>query len=377
MAKVLVVSPTPTHPTIAGNRSCILSYVEVLKSQGNEVFFFWIINPVFSTNDFSETKDYWGRHFFYFKKNFLHRILEFFLRIINFRGTGYNRVDDLYPWGVKRMATKLQKQFDFDVVIVNYVYLSKVLRCFGNSKKVLFTHDVFTNKFQRTGLDWFSLRPNDEAKALNRADAVIAIQKFEELFYSYLTTKPVFTSYNYFPIKKTIFSGNKNILFISGANKYNIEGIDWFINNVMNKLKEKLPAINLIIGGNICSVLENKYSIYENVKFIGLVDNLLEFYSMGDVAINPVFNGTGLKIKSFEAMSFGKVLIAHPHSMEGIYDSTNCPVKLATSADEYVNLIVELVNDDILNRELSKASLNYIRKLNAEVERVFLKVVAC
>lgn len=377
MTKVLVVSPTPTHPPIAGNRSCILSYVEVLKSQGNEVFFFWIINPVFSTNDFSQTKDYWGRHFFYFKKNFLHRVLEFFLRIINFRRTGYNRVDDLYPWGVKSKATKLQKQFDFDVVIVNYVYLSKVLRCFGDSKKVLFTHDVFTNKFQRTGLDWFSLRPNDEAKALNRADAVIAIQKFEELFYSYLTTKPVFTSYNYFPIKKSPFSGNKNILFISGANKYNIEGIDWFINNVMNKLKENFPAINLIIGGNICSVLKNKYSSYENVKFIGLVDNLLEFYSMGDVAINPVFNGTGLKIKSFEAMSFGKVLIAHPHSMDGIYDLSNCPVKLATSADEYINLIVELVNDDILNRELSKASHNYIRKLNAEVERVFHKVVAC
>lgn len=377
MKKVLVVSPTPTHPAIAGNRACILSYVEVLKSLGNEVFFFWIVNPVYSKNDFNETKEYWGRHFFYYKKNFFHRILEFMFKHLRFRTTGYFKVDDMYPWGIKIKAGKLQKQFKFDVVIVNYVYLSKAFMFFNNSKKVLFTHDVFTNKYQRTGLDWFSLRPNDEAKALNRADVVLAIQKYEELFYSYLTTKPVYTSYNFFPIKRTPFLGNRNILFLSGANKYNIEGIDWFITNVMTRLKGVLPSIKLIIGGSICNVLKNRYSDCENIRFVGQVDDLFEFYSMGDIAVNPVFNGTGLKIKSFEAMSYGKVLIAHPHSVEGIYDSAKCPIKLATNSDEYIDSIIELINDIPKTKKLSNASLEYISELNGEVERVFRQVVTC
>ena len=149
MKRILVVSPTPTHPAIAGNRACILSYVELLKSLGNDVYFFWVVNPVYSDEDFKETQKYWGQHFFYYKKNIAHRILEFLFKRLRFGLTGYYKVDDMFPFGIERKARWLQRQFCFDVVIVNYVYLSKVFKFFRNSKKVLFTHDVFTNKYQK------------------------------------------------------------------------------------------------------------------------------------------------------------------------------------------------------------------------------------
>ena len=118
-------------------------------------------------------------------------------------------------------------------------------------------------------------------------------------------------------------------------------------------------------------MLKNRYSDCENIRFVGQVDDLFE------LAVNPVFNGTGLKIKSFEAMSYGKVLIAHPHSVEGIYDSAKCPIKLATNSDEYIDSIIELINDIPKTKKLSNASLEYISELNGEVERVFLQVVTC
>ena len=192
-----------------------------------------------------------------------------------------------------------------------------------------------------------------------------------------MTTKPVFTSYNSFPVNRTPLAKNKNILFLSSANKYNIEGIDWFITNVMATLKGVLPSVKLIMGGSVCNVLKNRYSDCENIRFVGQVDDLFEFYSMGDIAVNPVFNGTGLKIKTFEAMSFGKVLIANPHSVEGVFNLNSCPVKIATSSNDYVEIITELINNPSEIKNLSDLSVKYISELNNEVKRVFLQTIEC
>jgi hypothetical protein len=40
MEKILVISPDPTHLTIAGNRTCILSYIEMLKKMNMTFIFF-------------------------------------------------------------------------------------------------------------------------------------------------------------------------------------------------------------------------------------------------------------------------------------------------------------------------------------------------
>ena len=46
--------------------------------------------------------------------------------------------------------------------------------------------------------------------------------------------------------------------------------------------------------------MEYKY----NVIICGYIYDLSAFYRQGDVAINPVYLGTGIKIKTFEALSY-------------------------------------------------------------------------
>jgi type IV secretory pathway component VirB8 len=79
--------------------------------------------------------------------------------------------------------------------------------------KILYTHDVFTNKYQRTGLRFISLKANSEAKGLNRVDVILAIQQNEATFYSYLTTKQVIITYSYIKFAETPYIGNATILF--------------------------------------------------------------------------------------------------------------------------------------------------------------------
>jgi glycosyltransferase involved in cell wall biosynthesis len=50
----------------------------------------------------------------------------------------------------------------------------------------------------------------------------------------------------------------------------------------------------------------------------GIVDSVSDFMRSIDVIVNPMLGGTGLKIKSLEALSYGKPLVATIDAMTGI-----------------------------------------------------------
>jgi glycosyltransferase involved in cell wall biosynthesis len=207
----------------------------------------------------------------------------------------------------------------FDVVIVNYVFFSKAFLAFDNTvKKIIYTHDIFSNRFQKTGNNWFSTKVLQEAKALNRSDVIWSIQEQESVFFRSISDKKVVTTFCNFTIQDTEISGSRNILFLAGSNDHNVEAINFFIGNVLPLLVNEIVDIQLLVGGRICEKLEYAKCL-QNVTLLGDVDDLHAFYSLGDIFINPTFNGTGLKIKTFEAMSFGKVVVTHQHNVLGIY----------------------------------------------------------
>src|SRR5690606_27900015 len=94
-------------------------------------------------------------------------------------------------------------------------------------------------------------------------------------------------------------------------------------------------------------------------------------YSKGDVVINPTFNGTGLKIKTFEALSFGKVLIGHPHSKIGIFEEANAPLFLCTTPDEYIRTLEDLFGSTEIIKKTKLQSISYIKRLNQQMIDAF------
>lgn len=368
LKSALIVSPKPTHPAVAGNRQCIVSYSTMLQMNGFEVFLLWIADSNVSATEYKETRQYWKDHLFIYKKNPGHRLSEAIVRHLYFRITGYWPLDAAFPWGIGRIVNKIKLQHKFDFVIVNYVFLSRIFRYFKGCRKLLYTHDVFTNKYQHTGLKWFSLRPNAEQTALNRADVVLSIQKNESAFFQYLTTKKVYTSYSHFEVCDTPYVDNKIILYLAGDNKHNIDSILWYVNKVHKELVHIDPAYQLVIAGNICNkiqVLKNE----ENVRLLGTINDKEQFYKTGNIVINPTFEGTGLKIKSLEALSYGKVLVSHSHGTEGVYRCTYNPFISVDTPNEYIDAIISLNREQII--AYKQQSVNYVVSLNREVNRVF------
>ena len=313
--KILVISTAPTHPTISGNRSAILSYSELLKEMGYEVSFLFVQTCDTNKRDKEKTQKYWGHNFFYYKTNklFYRKRLFFRRRFVD----NYD-VDNWYPNGLARFVKKMQNENNFNIIILNYIWLTKVFNYLSGVKKILFTHDVFSDRFKRTGIRWFSVSPAEEAKALDRCDLVLAIQDLESKYFGSITNTKIITSYSPVQYKSTQICNNKTILFLAGPNDYNTEGLVHFINNIWPKIKKEFPDLKLLIGGGICKrpEIQNKG---EDIELLGKINDLQNFYSKGDIFINYVFEGAGLKIKNIEVLSYGKIVVCHSHNIEGIF----------------------------------------------------------
>jgi hypothetical protein len=377
MRNILIIAPFPTHPVIAGNRTIILTFSNLLKEMGYTIHYFWISEDYhYNKTELDSCHEYWGKNFYFHPKNILNCLKDRVHNIIFFKRTGNYNLETKCPIGIKRYLSEILKKNQFAAIIINYVFFSRLFKYFKNEKKILFTHDVFTNKYGRTGFKWFSLNPLDESRGLNRADIILSVQEEETIFFKYLTNKKIFTIYCCLPINPTPLVGVQGsefkLLFLSGNNLHNVESIKKFYYDVFPELRQSFPQIKLIIGGAICKELE--YLEDNNIELQGNISDLYQFYRQADICINPTFNGTGLKIKTFEALSFGKILVAHPHSVIGVFEKEKVPIFLAENKSEYINHFIHLFNNVSEWNKYKTKSIEYMTNLHSYVKRQFYEI---
>lgn len=381
--KILIVSKIPTHPVTAGNRSFILNNVNLLKKMGHELHFLYIEQISFHgkkdvNRDIEELTNYWGEKLHIYQQTFIQKIwvviLQRFRWIMN---NGYFKCDDEYPFGLHRCINKLQKTYGFDACIVNYYYLSKTLSKIDIPLKGLYTHDYFAYKALLVGDKnvGYNTTASQEAKAMQRAPHIFALNTGEAEYFRRLSPcSKVYNVFNTYSYHHQPLARNHNIVFLSGNNPYNINGLRWFLTAIFPAICESFNDVKLIIGGSICNQLQGIQET-AHIQKVGIIDNLDAFYTLGDVAINPTYQGTGLKIKTFEAISFDKVTMVHPHSIDGIFRPENAPIFSSINREEWVKYLAKVWGDDNNVISIKERNAKYIETLNefivSEYERFF------
>ncbi len=360
--KILIVSTMPTHPTDAGNRAAMMAQVNVLKEMGNKVHFLFVCMELRHTTDYKALEDYWGEKLHLY--NMCAALKAKRVLTDKWRSIFCNnhwKVDDHYPWGVADYINKLNETEEFDACIIQYYRLSRLVPQINIPRKAIFTHDVFSYKDIRVdGRFYETLNAHEEAKAMQRCPYIFSIQQQEAAYFGYLSPKSkVLTVYNPYTTHNQPLRHNRTLLYLASRMKFNVTGMQWFLDNVWPLLKEK--NIQLIIGGTVCEELKVDDA---NIHLLGRVDSLEEFYANGDIVINPVYQGTGLKIKTFEALSYGKATIVHPHSMTGIFDQQHAPLFSAEEPQKWVEVIEQLLANPQEVERMHIEGLEYINRMN-------------
>lgn len=382
--KILLVSNIPTHPVNAGNRWATLSTCEILQKLGCEIHFLYVEERQVKRRDYDMdyrmTLQYWGGHLYYYRINkiqgFYRKCLRTFRDRICKRHYG---LYDEYPFRLHVMVNRMDQSFNYDACIVNYFFMTKLFRYIRIPQKVCYTHDSFSYRNLKVGEDCMWINASQEAKALQLCSDIFALQDTEKQYFHLLSPKSrvysIYCKYDYHP---QAVIGNRNILFLSGNNSYNQNGLDWFVRNVYPLIRETYPEVRLLIGGGICKDIEGKYEMEKSIELLGYVENVEDFYRLGDVAINPTYQGTGLKIKTFEAISYDKVTIVHPHSMEGVYQEYDTPLFASDNPKEWVNYLRKIWGDKEEILKVKKKNRLYLNAMTNHIlseYKQFLKLI--
>lgn len=371
--RILVAADIHTHPVLRGNQQCIMQYVKVLRKLGYEVYFLYID---LSEGCFfqKETEQYWGENLFYYSTPKWQIILQKVRRRIEH--CYYSpHLDVYYPHGLTGYVNRLQEQYHFQGLIVNYIWNSKLSEC-KIPIKCIYTHDIFTNRNEKLGKKdvWYSYTQSEEAKGIARFPDVLSIQEEEsEWFRRIAPNSRVHTVYSSFDFVEQRISANKNILFFSGGGALNKTGIERFIAEVMPILINQDDDIRLLLGGGICNCFKQE-ELESHIILKGLYDNPDEFYSLGDICINPVFSGSGLKIKTFEALAHGKVTIVDPHSAQGVYQPNIIPLYIASSPSEYVDVINKFIGNKKQLLSKREECKKYMEDYNDYIVKQYIKI---
>lgn len=117
----------------------------------------------------------------------------------------------------------------------------------------------------------------------------------------------------------------------------NVEAAVWFANMVMTRLTEY--NIEFCIAGFGMENLKSNEEIkqYDNVTILGTVDDLSKVYSDADLVVEPILNGSGMKVKTAEALMFGKEIIGTDEAVIG-YDCLE--QNICNTAEEFILRII-------------------------------------
>lgn len=367
---ILIVVEEPTHPCTSGNRQCIIQYANVLKQLGYEVYLLLIEKMWENKQAIEQTRMYWGKHFLHYITPKWQILIQKAIRKI-VREKYPDIMDFWYPAGLNSFINRMHKEIGFTGMITNYVWLSRTAKC-DIPIKAIFTHDIFADRRKNLPNQmWHSYSLANERKAVRRFQNVLAIQDVErDYFKSLAPDSNVVSIYSSFEYVSQPLTHNKNILFFSGGSELNYAGITRFINDVFPLILEYDPEVKLFIGGNICAPLKGM-ELHPNIELKGGYDNPDDFYALGDICINPIYEGSGLKIKTMESIAHGKYTVVDPHDTIGIYKPEEAPLSIAHTAEEFAkHILLALGNAELLEANQQKCHC-YIDSLNAYIQKQY------
>jgi glycosyltransferase involved in cell wall biosynthesis len=149
----------------------------------------------------------------------------------------------------------------------------------------------------------------------------------------------------------------RRIAFLGSDSPMNRTGLAWFVEQVWPAIRA--PGVELHVAGAVADRLAPGLP---GVVPHGRVADPAEFLRRADIAVNPVFFGGGLKIKTVEYLAHGLPLVATAEAVWGIPPGDEPAWLLARSRAEFIAALDRLIHDGALRAALGAAARDLARR---------------
>ncbi|WP_372622126.1 glycosyltransferase [Falsiroseomonas sp.] len=360
--RILAVSPTPTHPQDAGNRARIHALLSSLKAAGHAIHLCLLARENPSAATLAAMREAWDE------------VIEVpHDRAREARSLGeLNALDDwILPEAEAAFTALAAREPGFDMILVEYVFLSRAFEVFPRHiPRVLDTHDIFAGRAERLaalGLEnrFFATTEAEENRGLDRADLVLAIQAEEARELAGRTRAVVMTLGHlpwddrpHLPPRESL--GPVALGYLGSPNPLNTRALGRF-------LAALDPAALAVEGGEVvvAGAAARDLAPSPGLRPIGPVADADALYRQADLVVNPHEGGTGLKIKTVEALARGRPVIGTAEAFAGL--PAEAPFHAAADAAELAGIARACVADPELRETVAAESARLAARYAAEV----------
>jgi glycosyltransferase involved in cell wall biosynthesis len=242
---------------------------------------------------------------------------------------------------VKSRFDELVRAGSYDLIIMGYVHWANLIRDVTNIRTLIMVEDCISqNLMERDGgngkFDYDS-SIEEEARRVDLFDMAAFISSDEmKLFSQFCRNVKMFHVPHMLEIPVDSNQDHEygkrcyDLIFVGSDNPFNVSAMRWFFSEVWPRIAE---TTTLAVVGQVCNELRKYGDIPAggNLHMMGRVDDLNSVYDQSKIAICPMLQGTGLKIKAAEALAHGLPVVALPAGLIGMTGNRHGCVEVHTS----------------------------------------------
>ncbi|MEN2486561.1 glycosyltransferase [Flavobacterium sp. B11] len=348
----------PLHKA-KGNNARALSLLEYFKSRNITVDFVGVETDLFTTNEINKLKEEKLISNGYFLPVFIrkkNKLKYFFQYSLPNKIKGKIGLFDNIRSGHIPAFNEALKENEYDVILISYLYWSKLIKnnpYLKKAKLIIDTHDFLTSQFQKKKKFQLGKFFETEIKLLNSYDKILVISPEEKYLFSQFIDKEIALITHSLPKKSNLKTDSKyDIIYVASENEHNTKAAKWFFDHVYPLLSKSLK---IAVIGKITKFIDD----YPNVEKISFIENLDDAYAQSKIAICPMLSGTGIKIKVIEALSLGLPVVCNERGVDGLINKSNNGCLVSNDPNEFANQINTLLTDAVFYTKISSEANAY------------------
>jgi len=373
---ILYFSPFPSHPANHGNQATIQSFGQRFRGLGHRVHFALLESPLYEGAALAAMRSAWDT------VDLLPNG-----RALWSDGTDIP-FDGWYEPGLGEAVHALCARHDIDVVFCSYVFQSRLLdHVPAHVLKVIDTHDKMGDRYdmlRRNGqpLEFFSCTPEEEGAYLRRADIVVARRAEEARYFDAVSGRRSAVVVPHVEEMRFIHRPRhrlRRVAMVASANRINLAIAHDLVAMIGDRFGDACP-FQLDIAGEVDRMIPDldvgQRRVFDRpwLRMHGFVADIGAFYAAADIVVAPVTMGTGINVKTVQAMAFGMPLLSTAIGIKGI--ETGEPLHgHATVADLVDSLVRLLAQPEELDR-LADISRTRYRQFVADADAAIASIFA-
>lgn len=310
------------------------------------------------------------------------------IKNILFEKTSYN-VQRFNQEKVHQVLIKMLKEEDYDIIHLDSLFVTDyipTIRQYSKAKIVIRQHNVEYKIWERLAEDsnnilkkWYynflaKRLKQHELSCIQSYDLTLAIsQNDQSVFETLYPEIPILLH----PFGIRIQEEDLNPVLQDGEDLkiYHIGAMDWrpnqdsvryLLEDIAPQALKEIEGISFHIAGRYMGEEWFKYA-QEGIEIYGEVPSAEDFERDKDVLIVPLKSGAGVRIKIFQAMAAGKIVVTSPIGLEGIEAEHQKEVMIVESTADYIQAIKWLKEHPLEAKQIAENARQLIReKYNAQ-----------